>query len=125
MVDSSSFSGTQLSVSTTSTGTLNNNSLSSSTNANSDASISLPSTLLTTAGVTGPARLGFSVIANGKLFQDTGVTVSTIVMSVDVYNNGGSRVPVQGLSDPVMVSFTVTSSSIMSECAFWDSTSKL
>ena len=124
-IDSSSFSGAQLSVSTTSTGALDNNSLSSSNNANSDASIFLPSTLLTSTGVTGSARLGFSAITNGRLFQDTSVTVSTIVLSADVYNSAGSRVNVEGLSDPITLSFTVTSSNTMSWCAFWDTTSKL
>ena len=122
VVEASTFSGTEFSIGTTSTGTLDENSTSSSSNANS---ISLPSTLLTNVGVNGSARLGFSAITNGRLFQDTGATVLTIVLSADVYNSAGSRVNVEGLNDPIRLSFrTVTSSNTM-RCVFWDPNSKL
>ncbi|XP_019854703.1 PREDICTED: uncharacterized protein LOC109583711, partial [Amphimedon queenslandica] len=139
-VEASTFNGAEFSIGTTSTGTLDENTTSSSTNVNS---VSIPPTLLTNVGVNGSARIGFSAITNSKLFQprDTSsntppVRVESIVLSIDIYIDGGSRVTVQELSDPITLSFTITlntgssrrrrqatPSNTISECAFWDTTS--
>lgn len=130
-VDASTFTGAEYSIGTTSMGTLNENTTSSSTNTNS---VSIPSTTLANVGLNGSARITFSAINNGKLFQSTNsdappVLVESIVLSIDIYNDGGSRVNVQGLREPIILSFNImrrqtTPSNTISACASWDTDSK-
>ena len=125
--DPATFRGATLSISLTTSGSLGDNSVSSTNNTNSAASVSMPPDLLNSSGVNTTARLSFAAFTNPALFTDSSASISSIVLSADLIA-GGSRVPVQGLTNEIRLSFAVNNSgsgsgNTVTRCAFWDTTS--
>lgn len=125
--DPATFQGATLSISLTASGSLGDNSVSSTSNTNSAASVSMPPDLLNSSGVNTTARLSFAAFTKTSLFTDSSANVSSVVISADLIARG-SRVPVQGLTNEIRLSFAVSNSgsgsgNTVTSCAFWDTTS--
>ena len=70
------------------------------------------------------SRVGTVVFVNGALFQQTSrsVEVRSVVLTLDVFNNG-DKVLVNNLASPIILTFATTVNQPI--CVFWDdSTSK-
>ena len=94
----------------------------SSSSSRPTSSIDLPPTLLDGQIMTTDTRVVFGTYVDDTFFvqrQEDRVVVTSIIVSADVYNALGS-VRVQGLSNPVRLSFIPSNSAEASRCVFYN-----
>jgi hypothetical protein len=119
----SSFGVRALSINSTSAGwTMSDRDILSSLPAAANT-FNVPDTLLSEAAISGNnARLAFGLYLNDKLYStNQDVTVSSSVMTLNLYHENGSLVTVQNLNNPITLTFNQPSSAgLRFTCASWD-----